>query len=620
MSAFENLRAYDSNRIKAYNVWRGKADLVKDGYWPGGPIPFGYCLKVAKVEIRHNREIKHHVLVFEKVTGPVVRMLYEKSAEKPSWGQYRLTHWLDQHEEIPQWLKPFNASTVGKWLRSPIYRGIFLWNRCSQGVIDDRRVIEKNDEDNIMRVEGFCDPIAIKEVIDKVDANLLLRGKFNPQDNGVGETLPQRGVVYEYPLTGLVRCGHCGASMTPNSTAPYTTKSGEVRNYCSYLCPNSRTDACDNGKRIKEEWLREVVIGKVKERLMPDEESVSELVEEARNLVEEQRQRSEENPEAVLASLTAELEELDEQIRGWAESLSKKDLHRRLRDDLETKSSPAYDRIDEIEQVLQERDSEESVLNSAVRYADVSSRLDRLHLVLMAECPTATNLELSMHIDRIDCFEDGKVVSRICKMGSTPRAVQWFADPDDLKTEGESDSDRYRVKPRRRGLLRLHSENDNGDELLDRIHMATDPARFAGLPDHWFWIDEYQMPEKASWVHENAHRVLARYEEIKATGKKPSMNGMAKEFGKSRPTIARGMDIASGVDDGTKPEHRREPKRIKGDPDMEAAIEQMHDDRRLNKEIAERLGLSRSAVTNALDRLYEKRGQPRPDGRRTRHQ
>ena len=46
----------------------------------------------------------------------------------------------------------------------------------------------------------------------------------------------------------------------------------------------------------------------------------------------------------------------------------------------------------------------------------------------------------------------------------------------------------------------------------------------------------------------------------------------------------------------------------------------MHDAGRLNKEIAEALGIGRSTVTKELDRLYKRRGLPRPDGRRTRHE
>lgn len=622
MSAIENLRACDANRIKAHDVYRGKLDSIKDGYWPGGPVPFGYRLEVAKVEVRHRREIKHHVLVIDDITGPIMRSLYKKSAAKPSWGQDRLTAWLNDRGDIPQHLKPFHASTVGKWLRGPIYRGELVWSKHSQGVIDDRRVIEKNDERYVIRVEAFCEPIAPQEVLDQVDANIELRRRFRPGSEGDECcSWPKRGVNYSHPLTGLVRCGHCGASMVPNSTSPYTTKSGETKNYCSYMCPNSRTKACENSKRIKEDWLREVIIEKIMERLTPDDATVSELVVETRQMVEVRRQRSHQKPEAELAGLTAELEQLEDKIRGWAVTLAKTNLHRRLRDNLETQTSAAYDRIEMIEQAIQENEAEESVLEAAVRPIEVSSRLKQLHEVILGECPTATNLELSMHIDRIDCFDDGRVVSRICKIGSSPLAVQWFCDPDaEVDREPRnSKANGHRVKPRRRALLRLHADEGDYDELMNRIHMATDPNRFAGLPDQWFWTDEYQMPEKTYWVHDNAQRVLARYDEIKANGKKPSLNAMAKEFGKSRPTISRALDIAVGAGNVNKPEHRREPTSVKGNPEFESKIAEMHDDGKLNKEIAETLGLGRSTVTMALDRLYVQRGFPRPDGRRERH-
>jgi DNA-binding transcriptional ArsR family regulator len=198
--------------------------------------------------------------------------------------------------------------------------------------------------------------------------------------------------------------------------------------------------------------------------------------------------------------------------------------------------------------------------------------------------------------------------------------VQWFGGSEastDLSREGVAGA--HRVKPRRRALLRLEADDGDFDELLDRIHTATDPNRFAGLPEHWFWVDEFKVPKKISWVHENAQRVLERYQEIKASGKKPILNAMAREFGKSRPTISRALDIATEVKSGEKPEHRREPKSVKGNPELEAQIARMHDSGSLNSEIAKAFGLGRSTVTKALDRLYLERGIPRPDGRKTRH-
>ena len=226
-----------------------------------------------------------------------------------------------------------------------------------------------------------------------------------------------------------------------------------------------------------------------------------------------------------------------------------------------------------------------------------------------------------MHIDKIECFSDGRVKSRICKIGSSPLAIQWFGGNDDSEVDGQSEVavTSHKVKPRRRALLRLEAEDGDHDALLDRMHTATDPDRFAGLPEHWFWVDEFQMPLKTSWVHQNAQNVLDRYNEVQATGKTPSLNALAKEFGKSRPTISRALDIATEDDTTGKPKHRREPKIVKGNVEMEARLEQMHDAGRLNTEIADELGISRSAVCNALDRLYKKRGVSRPDGRSTRH-
>ena len=67
---------------------------------------------------------------------------------------------------------------------------------------------------------------------------------------------------------------------------------GETRNYCSYMCPNGQTKACQNKKRIKEEWLRQVVIDKIVERLAPDEAAIAELAEETRQMVLEQQRLS----------------------------------------------------------------------------------------------------------------------------------------------------------------------------------------------------------------------------------------------------------------------------------------------------------------------------------------
>ena len=58
--------------------------------------------------------------------------------------------------------------------------------------------------------------------------------------------------------------------MVPSSSTPYVAKDGAERRYTSYVCPGYLGGHCENGTRVSEEWVRSVVIGKLRERLFPE--------------------------------------------------------------------------------------------------------------------------------------------------------------------------------------------------------------------------------------------------------------------------------------------------------------------------------------------------------------
>ena len=105
------------------------------------------------------------------------------------------------------------------------------------------------------------------------------------------------------------------------------------------------------------------------------------------------------------------LERLEGQIRGWAETLAKPDLHRRMREDLEKKSGATYAKIEAIEQSIAEANAEGQVLSLAVQPNEVRDSLGKLHEKIVADCPTSANLELSMHIDKIEWRFNGLAVN-----------------------------------------------------------------------------------------------------------------------------------------------------------------------------------------------------------------
>ena len=116
----------------------------------------------------------------------------------------------------------------------------------------------------------------------------------------------------------------------------------------------------------------------------------------------------------------------------------------------------------------------------------------------------------------------------------------------------------------------------------------------------------FSFPKSLCWSKDNAAAVLRRYLELQSkTGKKPSCNALAKEFGKSRPTILQALDYAQCDHDEPTTKHRRASTvKIKGNVEVERRIEEMHDAGVLEKDIASEIGTSRSSITAALKRLY----------------
>lgn len=153
--AFEAMRATEENRIKAHQVLRGKRDLARRGFWPGGPRPFGYEL-LASMAKQNGREVREgSVLKPHPEEAWIIQLLFER-AHETGHGQTRLAQYLNGNREIPDKFKPFYGPTIGWWLDQPLYYGELVWEEHSTGVVDDARVLERNPEDQILRIPDFC--------------------------------------------------------------------------------------------------------------------------------------------------------------------------------------------------------------------------------------------------------------------------------------------------------------------------------------------------------------------------------------------------------------------------------------------------------------------------------
>lgn len=231
-------------------------------------------------------------------------------------------------------------------------------------------------------------------------------------------------------------------------------------------------------------------------------------------------------------ALEHELAQLTDNIKGWCESLAKSNLAATVRLALEAEMAAAFERKQEIEGQLSSQEFLDLQADRLVQPADVLDRLDHLADVLATNDPTRGNLELSLHIDRIDCSSSGSVVLRTCKLGTLPESAELFSTSASMPTVGR-DAGIGPGKPRRRSRLRVTDDDDRSDEVREMVEFAADPHRFAGLGDEWFWMDELQIPDAVpSWAAEHAEAVFRRRQESKLSYAK-----LAVEFGKTPPTI-----------------------------------------------------------------------------------
>jgi hypothetical protein len=228
-------------------------------------------------------------------------------------------------------------------------------------------------------------------------------------------------------------------------------------------------------------------------------------------------------------SLEAELQHIRDRQYGWRQTLGNRDLNPKIRAAIELEWETSLAREEEIEAQLAERDGQERLVENLLDPAAITARLIRLSDLLAASNPTLANLELSLHIDRVDCFANGRVEMRTSKLGLLGDVNDLLVDAALIPTTAAT----IRVKPRRRSRRRTEFSSDFDENLKSIAFTAADPDRFAGLPDQWFWTDVFQVPNRdASWAASNAEAIFKHRQESKL-----SFATLAKLHGVTPPTI-----------------------------------------------------------------------------------
>lgn len=525
----DQFRSTEENATKARMVLRGKADAARQKFWPGGPAPFGYVLDPQVPTAGAYKKIRSHLKI-DPIQSGIVKLAFDLAIEK-GWGQEKIAAYLNDHAEIPSELKPFSGATIGRMFDNTVYCGDLVWGVRGWDVVDDRRVSQAKSQDEIVHVSEFCEGIVSREKFQSLQViRDARRKKFKDRDakrkskqggGGLGQTLV-------YPLSGLVRC-ECGRAMVPTSSAAYTKKDGTSARYVAYACP-ARAGICSNRKRAPEDWLRTIVATTVIKRLVdPFRDQSDSFLSDLRSAIQSEL-NARKTDRTTFEGLAKEKLRLEKQRKGWVQSLGDDQIDSELRQQLQQQYRDAGARINEIER---QESTYRAVLeqeSSLISSEKLMANLSRLGEHLGAANPTRLNLELALHIDQITIYHDGRIEMRTCKLGGVLEAIHFLRDPELTQTISSS-------QPRRRSKLNLF--DDKLANLPELIDFATNPDRFASIPDKWFWVDRFELPEYSCWGNANAGAVFQYW----LSNGKPSVSLLAKQFQKSKPTLRRSLKI-----------------------------------------------------------------------------
>lgn len=268
---FELFMARREFKIIGRRIQRGRIESAKEGRFIGSTAPYGYN----KVKIRND---KGYTLEPNPEESKVVQLIYEMYLQGD--GKMVIARKLDALGVQSRSGKKWSSATVVNILKNPVYIGKVRWGyrkytkELTNGTVMKHR--QKNED--CVYVDGLHPPLITEADFNK--AQELLKARYCP---------PKRpDTELKNPLSGLIYCGKCGATMTrlgTNKRARFETLKCSNR-YCDtvasklYLVEQSVID-------FLEDWIKEYKISVEKNAPLPSSVSVALLRQSLDDLTSE---------------------------------------------------------------------------------------------------------------------------------------------------------------------------------------------------------------------------------------------------------------------------------------------------------------------------------------------
>ena len=264
--------------------------MIQDGHFRGGMIPYGYRLEYTGRANKKNQPV--HDLVIDPFTSENVKLIFSLVSSQ-GYGANRIAMYLNERNILPRTANAhWHASSIRAILRNPIYIGIMRMGACcSERSFAQYRIISDEQYEAVQKI-----------MLERSLSHTLTRSIPYRTDNA-------------YLLTGLLRCGSCGSRLFGATMSSKRASAQCHRRYYRCYTSSVHRGVC-NGQRCYaanriERMIEDRVVDVLNEILSTP---VSELAEQMNALVYRDDQRALQMAQIEIDTIACEIEKLEQQL------------------------------------------------------------------------------------------------------------------------------------------------------------------------------------------------------------------------------------------------------------------------------------------------------------------
>lgn len=281
------------SRENAKHTSRAMRENARQGFFNGSRAPFGY--RAESTETLGNRGRRKKRLAIDEGEAAVVRRIFELylyGHEGRTFGIKEIAKHLNASGSLLRG-RPWRIQAVHQVLSSRNYVGEHYFN------VRDSRSGNRRPASDWVKVS--IPAIVSHELYERVRRQREARAPA---------TVAPRLVSSPTLLTGLLKCGHCGAGMT--------LMSGKSGSYKYYRCTNraSKGETTCTSRNIRMETLDELVLAQLADRTFTPER-LQQMIAEGRRMLLERRSSDQDK----LSSLQSEIRKVEAALSRLYEAL-----------------------------------------------------------------------------------------------------------------------------------------------------------------------------------------------------------------------------------------------------------------------------------------------------------